>query len=152
MNAGMLPMASLDRCSQFCSGGASRTSQQARARAIGAERLTQTMWKARQGLSALGLLGSALQGEAAAMGLTAAAPAAGPAALALRGGPQSLWARLYAALPAGVTEDDRKALSEVSARPPPPPLLPVACLLLSSPAACACCCWGLDGAARLHTA
>ena len=102
------------------------------------------MLRARQGLSALGLLGGALKGEAAALGFTAAAPAAWPAALegfgSLRGGPQSLWARLYAALPAGVTEDDKKALSDVSARPPPPPPPPAACCLLPAcPSRCRFC-------------
>ena len=75
--------------------------------------------KGRQGLRALGLLGSALQGEVAALGFTAAAPSSGragaAAGLGLRGALQAAWARGYAAaaLPEGVTDEDRAALTDV---------------------------------------
>ncbi|PRW60865.1 elongation factor G- mitochondrial isoform A [Chlorella sorokiniana] len=77
-----------------------------------------TLLKGRQGLRALGLLGSALQGEVAALGFTAAAPSTGrstsAAGLSLRDALQAAWARGYAAaaLPAGVTEEDKAALSD----------------------------------------
>lgn len=75
--------------------------------------------KGRQGLRALSLIGSALQGEVAALGFSAAAPSTGRSAsaagLSLRGALQAAWARGYAAaaLPAGVTEEDKAALSDV---------------------------------------
>ena len=75
--------------------------------------------KGRQGLRAFSLLGSALQGEVAALGFSAAASSTGRSAsaagLSLRGALQAAWARGYAAaaLPAGVTEEDRAALSDV---------------------------------------
>ena len=78
-----------------------------------------TLLKGRQGLRALSLLGSALQGEVAALGFIAAGPSTGwtgsAAGLSLRGALQAAWARGYAAaaLPARVTEEDKAALSDV---------------------------------------
>ncbi|EFN59906.1 hypothetical protein CHLNCDRAFT_56440 [Chlorella variabilis] len=65
-----------------------------------------------QGLKALGLIRSALAGDVAALSFTSSGR---PAAAALLGSSevQSGWGRLYAALPAGVTEEDKAALTDV---------------------------------------
>ena len=76
--------------------------------------------RGRQGLRALGLIHSALSADAAALGQQAAGSGARSAAAGLlatggllRGGASDGWSRLYAALPAGVTDDDRASLSDV---------------------------------------
>lgn len=76
--------------------------------------------RASRGLRALGLLGKALGGEAAALGIVAdARPAAGGAVSALLGGSgsrsragTSVLCRYFSALPE-VTEEDRAALGDV---------------------------------------
>lgn len=71
------------------------------------------MWRATRG--ALRPLFSALSCDAAAMGL-AAEPCGRPTAaglLAITGELPTTWKRLYAALPAGITEEDMAALTDV---------------------------------------
>jgi elongation factor G len=77
--------------------------------------------RGRQGLRALGLIHSAVSADAAALGQQAAAGSGARSAAAgllvsgrlPRGGASDGWSRLYAALPAGVTDDDRASLSDV---------------------------------------